>query len=70
MAHRFETDLGVGDAHLTGNQQPAPRHLGVHQFAGEQRREFRQKFLQKRLPLVRLLAQLVQLPVRIENEDA
>jgi hypothetical protein len=53
--------VGTGHTQLPPHEQPPPRHVGVHLAAGQQVRVLGEKFLQKILGLVRLVAHLDKL---------
>ena len=62
--------LFAGDGHLTGDEQPTPRLLGVDLVPGEQIRVIRQELLQEALRVVRRLLHRDQLGIFFQKVDA
>ena len=62
--------LLAGDRHLTGDEQPPPRLLGVDLVPGEEVRVIRQELLQEGLRVVRGLLHCDQLGIVVQKVDA
>ena len=62
--------LFAGDSHLAGDEQPAPRLLGVDLVPGEEIRVISQELLQEALRVVRSLLHGEELGIFFEKVDA
>jgi hypothetical protein len=62
--------LFAGHSHLTGDEQPTPRLLGVDLVPGEQIRVICQELLQEALRVVRSLLHCEELGIFFQKVDA